>query len=124
MQKPRVSETDFEDLLCNHGFSSKADRKGPRTIAEMRRQEQARDTDPLKLKVPEAAAWVPSGQGFPDHLPTSRMAQRSGGHGPVAPWGPGVPEGLRVVGCPVRWVCLGTSPPAHFPCRRGFDALR
>lgn len=51
VQKPRVSETDFEDLLCNHGFSSKADRKGPRTIAEMRRQDQARDTDPLKLKL-------------------------------------------------------------------------
>lgn len=50
-QKLRVSETDFEDLLCNHGFSSKADRKGPRTIAEMRRQDQARDTDPLKLKL-------------------------------------------------------------------------
>ncbi|KAM5283690.1 cyclin-G-associated kinase isoform 4-T4 [Hipposideros larvatus] len=51
VQKPRVSETDFEDLLCNQGFSSKADRKGPRTIAEMRRQDQARDTDPLKLKL-------------------------------------------------------------------------
>lgn len=51
VQKPRVSENDFEDLLSNQGFSSKADRKGPRTIAEMRRQEQARDTDPLKLKL-------------------------------------------------------------------------
>lgn len=50
-QKPRVSESHFEDLLSNQGFSSKADRKGPRTIAEMRRQGQARDTDPLKLKV-------------------------------------------------------------------------
>lgn len=50
-QKPRVSENHFEDLLSNQGFSSKADRKGPRTIAEMRRQDQARDTDPLKLKV-------------------------------------------------------------------------
>ncbi|XP_066241437.1 cyclin-G-associated kinase isoform X2 [Saccopteryx leptura] len=51
VQKPRVSENDFEDLLSNQGFSSKADRKGPRTIAEMRRQDQARDTDPLKLKL-------------------------------------------------------------------------
>ncbi|XP_059534072.1 cyclin-G-associated kinase isoform X3 [Myotis daubentonii] len=50
-QKPRVSENHFEDLLSNQGFSSKADRKGPRTIAEMRRQDQARDTDPLKLKL-------------------------------------------------------------------------
>lgn len=49
--KPRVSENDFEDLLSNQGFSSRADRKGPRTIAEMRRQDQARDSDPLKLKV-------------------------------------------------------------------------
>lgn len=50
-QKPRVSENHFEDLLSNQGFSSKADKKGPRTIAEMRRQDQARDVDPLKLKV-------------------------------------------------------------------------
>lgn len=47
-----MSENDFEDLLSNQGFSSRADRKGPRTIAEMRRQDQARDSDPLKLKVP------------------------------------------------------------------------
>lgn len=58
-QKPRVSESDFEDLLSDQGFSSKSDRKGPRTMAEMRRQEQARDTDPLKLKV--RAVWVPRG---------------------------------------------------------------
>ncbi|KAM7159405.1 cyclin-G-associated kinase isoform 1-T1 [Molossus nigricans] len=50
-QKPRVSEDHFEDLLSKQGFSSRADRKGPRTIAEMRRQGQARDTDPLKLKL-------------------------------------------------------------------------
>lgn len=52
-QKPRVSESDFEDLLSDQGFSSKSDRKGPRTMAEMRRQEQARDADPLKLKLLE-----------------------------------------------------------------------
>lgn len=46
-----MSENDFEDLLSNQGFSSKSDKKGPRTIAEMRRQDQARDTDPLKLKL-------------------------------------------------------------------------
>uniref|UniRef100_A0A8C6DFG1 J domain-containing protein n=1 Tax=Moschus moschiferus TaxID=68415 RepID=A0A8C6DFG1_MOSMO len=51
--KPRVSENDFEDLLSKQGFSSRADRKGPRTIAEMRRQDQARDSDPLKLKLLE-----------------------------------------------------------------------
>ncbi|XP_034861406.1 cyclin-G-associated kinase isoform X1 [Mirounga leonina] len=60
-QKPRVSESDFEDLLSDQGFSSKADRKGPRTMAEMRRQEQARDADPLKLKhlcVPQLLEWT------------------------------------------------------------------
>ncbi|XP_021571195.1 cyclin-G-associated kinase isoform X2 [Carlito syrichta] len=50
-QKPKVSENDFEDLLSNHGFSSKPDKKGPKTIAEMRKQDLARDTDPLKLKL-------------------------------------------------------------------------
>ncbi|XP_006874199.1 PREDICTED: cyclin-G-associated kinase [Chrysochloris asiatica] len=50
-QKPKVSENDFEDLLPNEGFSSKSDKKGPKTIAEMRKQEMARDTDPLKLKL-------------------------------------------------------------------------
>ncbi|MEE6509964.1 hypothetical protein FKM82_028613 [Ascaphus truei] len=48
---PKVSEDDFVDLLSNHGFSTRMDRKGPKTIAEMRRQEISRDTDPLKLKI-------------------------------------------------------------------------
>lgn len=85
VQKPRVSETDFEDLLCNQGFSSKADRKGPRTIAEMRRQDQARDMDPLKLK-------VPSGQGSPATYPlpeVSGKTQWSRRHGLCGPAGPG-----------------------------------
>ncbi|XP_047422304.1 cyclin-G-associated kinase isoform X2 [Sciurus carolinensis] len=50
-QKPKVSENDFEDLLSNQGFSSKSDRKGPKTMAEMRKQDLVRDTDPLKLKL-------------------------------------------------------------------------
>ncbi|XP_062963648.1 cyclin-G-associated kinase isoform X2 [Cynocephalus volans] len=54
-QKPKVSENDFEDLLSNQGFSSKSDKKGPRTIAEMRKQDLAKDTDPLKLKLLD---WV------------------------------------------------------------------
>lgn len=61
-----MSENDFEDLLSNQGFSSRADRKGPRTIAEMRRQDQARDSDPLKLKVQGAragAGWGASWAG-------------------------------------------------------------
>ncbi|XP_037685106.1 cyclin-G-associated kinase isoform X2 [Choloepus didactylus] len=54
-QKPKVSENDFEDLLPNQGFSSKSDKKGPKTIAEMRKQDLAKETDPLKLKLLE---WV------------------------------------------------------------------
>ncbi|XP_055240252.1 cyclin-G-associated kinase isoform X10 [Gorilla gorilla gorilla] len=50
-QKPKVSENDFEDLLSNQGFSSRSDKKGPKTIAEMRKQDLAKDTDPLKLKL-------------------------------------------------------------------------
>ncbi|XP_053433823.1 cyclin-G-associated kinase isoform X3 [Nycticebus coucang] len=53
--KPKVSENDFEDLLSNQGFSTRPDKKGPKTIAEMRRQDLARDTDPLKLKILE---WI------------------------------------------------------------------
>ncbi|XP_039215606.1 cyclin-G-associated kinase isoform X5 [Crotalus tigris] len=49
--KPKVSENDFEDLLSNQGFSAKSDRKGPKTIAEMRKQELSKDMDPLKLKL-------------------------------------------------------------------------
>ncbi|XP_054842501.1 cyclin-G-associated kinase isoform X2 [Eublepharis macularius] len=50
-QKLKVSENDFEDLLSNQGFSAKSDKKGPKTIAEMRKQEMSRDMDPLKLKI-------------------------------------------------------------------------
>ncbi|XP_076127024.1 cyclin-G-associated kinase isoform X1 [Alosa pseudoharengus] len=49
--KPKVKEDDFGDLLSTQGFSSKPDRRGPRTIAEMRRQELSRDMDPLKLQI-------------------------------------------------------------------------
>ncbi|XP_008334591.1 cyclin-G-associated kinase-like isoform X2 [Cynoglossus semilaevis] len=49
--KPKVKEDDFEDLLSTQGFASKNDRKGPRTIAEMRRQEMTREMDPLKLQI-------------------------------------------------------------------------
>ncbi|CAH2293099.1 cyclin-G-associated kinase isoform X1 [Pelobates cultripes] len=48
--KPKVTESDFGDLLSNQGFSTKSDKKGPRTIADMRRQELTKDIDPLKLK--------------------------------------------------------------------------
>ncbi|XP_073540946.1 cyclin-G-associated kinase isoform X2 [Phyllobates terribilis] len=49
--KPKVTESDFGDLLTNQGFSAKTDRKSPKTIAEMRRQEMTKDMDPLKLKI-------------------------------------------------------------------------
>ncbi|XP_034092578.1 cyclin-G-associated kinase isoform X2 [Gymnodraco acuticeps] len=49
--KPKVKEDDFEDLLSTQGFASRPDRKGPRTIAEMRRQELTKDIDPLKLQI-------------------------------------------------------------------------
>uniref|UniRef100_A0A8C9YMH6 Cyclin-G-associated kinase n=1 Tax=Sander lucioperca TaxID=283035 RepID=A0A8C9YMH6_SANLU len=49
--KPKVKEDDFEDLLSTQGFASRPDRKGPRTIAEMRRQELTKEIDPLKLQI-------------------------------------------------------------------------
>ncbi|XP_065107030.1 cyclin-G-associated kinase isoform X2 [Paramisgurnus dabryanus] len=53
--KPKVKEDDFGDLLSTQGFNYKSDRKGPRTIAEMRKQELSRDMDPLKLQIIE---WI------------------------------------------------------------------
>ncbi|XP_047447535.1 cyclin-G-associated kinase isoform X1 [Mugil cephalus] len=49
--KPKVKEDDFEDLLSTQGFASKLNQKGPRTIAEMRREEITKDMDPLKLQI-------------------------------------------------------------------------
>lgn len=49
--KQKVKVDDFEDLLSTQGFASRPDRKGPRTIAEMRRQELTKDIDPLKLQI-------------------------------------------------------------------------
>lgn len=46
-----MKEDDFEDLLSTQGFASKPDKKGPRTIAEMRRQEMTKEIDPLKLQI-------------------------------------------------------------------------
>ncbi|XP_050817940.1 putative tyrosine-protein phosphatase auxilin isoform X4 [Gopherus flavomarginatus] len=52
--KPKVS-ADFEDLLSGQGFNAHKDKKGPRTIAEMRKEEMAKDMDPEKLKILE---WI------------------------------------------------------------------
>ncbi|XP_038660339.1 cyclin-G-associated kinase isoform X4 [Scyliorhinus canicula] len=49
--KPKVSANDFKDLLSDQGFSSTTDRKEPRTIAELRREELTKEMDPLKLKI-------------------------------------------------------------------------
>ncbi|XP_043916868.1 cyclin-G-associated kinase isoform X1 [Protopterus annectens] len=53
--KPKVSEDDFQDLLSQQGFSSRLDKKGPKTIAEMRKQDLIKDMDPQKLKILE---WI------------------------------------------------------------------
>ncbi|XP_078249082.1 auxilin isoform X13 [Pogona vitticeps] len=52
--KPKVS-ADFEDLLSGQGFNAHKDKKGPRTIAEMRKEEMAKEMDPEKLKILE---WI------------------------------------------------------------------
>ncbi|XP_055488192.1 cyclin-G-associated kinase isoform X1 [Leucoraja erinacea] len=49
--KPKVSASDFQDLLSDQGFSSLSDKRGPKTIAEMRREEMTKEMDPLKLKI-------------------------------------------------------------------------
>uniref|UniRef100_H3DEV8 Cyclin G associated kinase n=1 Tax=Tetraodon nigroviridis TaxID=99883 RepID=H3DEV8_TETNG len=49
--KPKVKEDDFEELLSTQGFASRPDKKGPRTIAEMRREELTKEIDPLKLQI-------------------------------------------------------------------------
>nr|XP_045004927.1 putative tyrosine-protein phosphatase auxilin isoform X2 [Jaculus jaculus] len=51
--KPKAS--DFEDLLSSQGFNAHKDKKGPRTIAEMRKEEMAKEMDPEKLKILE---WI------------------------------------------------------------------
>ncbi|XP_029685623.1 cyclin-G-associated kinase isoform X2 [Takifugu rubripes] len=49
--KPKVKEDDFEELLSTQGFASRPDKKGPRTIAEMRREEMTKEIDPLQLQI-------------------------------------------------------------------------
>ncbi|XP_061420082.1 cyclin-G-associated kinase-like isoform X2 [Lethenteron reissneri] len=55
--RPKVLESDFEDLLSKQGFSSAGgkDRRQPRTIKEMMKEEMAKDMDPEKLKLLE---WI------------------------------------------------------------------
>lgn len=51
--KPRASDANFDDLLSGQGFAGTKEKKGPRTIAEMRKEEMAKEMDPEKLK-----AWA------------------------------------------------------------------
>ncbi|XP_061739686.1 putative tyrosine-protein phosphatase auxilin isoform X3 [Nerophis ophidion] len=49
--KPKASDTNFDDLLSGQGFAGAKDKKGPRTIAEMRKEEMAKEMDPEKIKI-------------------------------------------------------------------------
>ncbi|XP_040264145.1 putative tyrosine-protein phosphatase auxilin isoform X1 [Bufo bufo] len=49
--KPKASSDNFEDLLSSQGFNAHKERKGPRTIAEMRKEEMSKEMDPEKLKI-------------------------------------------------------------------------
>lgn len=51
---------DFEDLLSGQGFNAHKDKKGPKTIAEMRKEEMAKEMDPEKLKVSYVPIYVVS----------------------------------------------------------------
>lgn len=49
--KPKTcSDANFDDLLSGQGFAGTKEKKGPRTIAEMRKEEMAKEMDPEKLK--------------------------------------------------------------------------
>uniref|UniRef100_A0A3P9CBP5 Auxilin n=1 Tax=Maylandia zebra TaxID=106582 RepID=A0A3P9CBP5_9CICH len=49
--KPKPSDANFDDLLSAQGFAGTKEKKGPRTIAEMRKEEMAKEMDPEKLKI-------------------------------------------------------------------------
>ncbi|XP_065096002.1 auxilin isoform X4 [Paramisgurnus dabryanus] len=49
--RPKVSDANFDDLLSGQGFAGSKDKKGPKTIAEMRKEEMAKEMDPEKLKI-------------------------------------------------------------------------
>ncbi|XP_035210265.1 cyclin-G-associated kinase-like, partial [Stegodyphus dumicola] len=51
--KPKLGEDEFMDLIGNQGFTGFTAKKneGPKTIAEMRREELAREMDPERLKI-------------------------------------------------------------------------
>ncbi|XP_075037930.1 auxilin isoform X2 [Mixophyes fleayi] len=49
--KQKVPLNNFEDLLSSQGFNAHKDRRGPKTIAEMRKEEMSKEMDPEKLKI-------------------------------------------------------------------------
>ncbi|AWP10676.1 putative tyrosine-protein phosphatase auxilin-like [Scophthalmus maximus] len=49
--KPKASAANFDDLLSGQGFAGSKEKKGPRTIAEMRKEEMAKEMDPEKIKI-------------------------------------------------------------------------
>ncbi|XP_077463588.1 auxilin isoform X2 [Stigmatopora argus] len=51
----KASNANFDDLLSGQGFAGPKDKKGPRTIAEMRKEELAKEMDPEKIKILE---WI------------------------------------------------------------------
>ncbi|KAL2089707.1 hypothetical protein ACEWY4_014395 [Coilia grayii] len=53
--KPKMADANFDDLLSGQGFCGAKEKRGPRTIAEMRKEEMAKEMDPEKLKILE---WI------------------------------------------------------------------
>ncbi|KAJ8279080.1 hypothetical protein COCON_G00061460 [Conger conger] len=49
--KPKMAAANFDDLLSGQGFAGGKEKKGPKTIAEMRKEEMAKEMDPEKLKI-------------------------------------------------------------------------
>uniref|UniRef100_A0A8C2ZV93 Auxilin n=1 Tax=Cyclopterus lumpus TaxID=8103 RepID=A0A8C2ZV93_CYCLU len=45
------AQANFDDLLSGQGFAGTKEKKGPRTIAEMRKEEMAKEMDPEKIKI-------------------------------------------------------------------------
>ncbi|KAF0041900.1 hypothetical protein F2P81_005432 [Scophthalmus maximus] len=55
--KPKASAANFDDLLSGQGFAGSKEKKGPRTIAEMRKEEMAKEMDPEKIKAKGASEY-------------------------------------------------------------------
>ncbi|KAJ8392566.1 hypothetical protein AAFF_G00074440 [Aldrovandia affinis] len=47
--KPKMA--NFDDLLSGQGFAGGKERRGPKTIAEMRKEEMTKEMDPERLKI-------------------------------------------------------------------------